>query len=273
MKFSIVTINYNNANGLRQTMDSIISQRCDNYEWIVIDGGSTDGSEQLIQENSCLFAYWCSEPDKGVYDAMNKGISHTTGEYIIFMNSGDVFFDEYVLEKVQTYRPTAEVVYGNWTWKYNDEKEIPVNAPDTVNLAFFLRTNICHQAIFVSGENIRAKGFDLEFPFYADWAKWIEMMVNGCSFQHIPVSICRYEMGGMSDANRKKAELELEQIQRKYLPKYILAIKDEIDIANTVNESKVLKDTYRLVTSGKLYKKLIHANVRIVKLLHNILSR
>lgn len=79
-KLSIITINLNNYNGLKRTINSIISQTFTDYEWIVIDGGSTDGSRELIEQYSNLFAYWCSEPDKGIYNAMNKGIRHIKGE-------------------------------------------------------------------------------------------------------------------------------------------------------------------------------------------------
>ena len=89
MKFSIVTINYNNLAGLKKTRESIISQTCKNYEWIVIDGGSTDGAKEFLQEHSNEMSYWCSEKDKGVYNAQNKGIALAKGDYMICMNSGD----------------------------------------------------------------------------------------------------------------------------------------------------------------------------------------
>ena len=84
MKLSIITINYNNKAGLQRTIDSVICQTCKDFEWIVIDGGSTDGSKQLIEQYQSHFAYWCSEPDNGVYHAMNKGITHAKGEYLLF---------------------------------------------------------------------------------------------------------------------------------------------------------------------------------------------
>ena len=100
MKLSIITVNYNNRDGLQKTIDSVICQTFKDYEWIIIDGGSTDGSRELIEQYQDHFAYWCSEPDKGVYNAMNKGIAKAKGEYVNFMNSGDCFADANVLERL-----------------------------------------------------------------------------------------------------------------------------------------------------------------------------
>ena len=88
MKLSIITVNLNNRDGLQRTIDSVVSQTFTDYEWIVIDGGSTDGSRELIGQHQDRFAYWCSEPDKGIYNAMNKGIAHAKGEWLQFLNSG-----------------------------------------------------------------------------------------------------------------------------------------------------------------------------------------
>ena len=102
MKLSIVTINYNNLSGLQKTIDSVLQQSFKDYEWIIIDGGSTDGGKELLEKNQNHFAYWCSEPDKGIYNAINKGLSHATGDYIQFLNSGDWLYDSTILEKVFT---------------------------------------------------------------------------------------------------------------------------------------------------------------------------
>ena len=91
MKFSIITINYNNVEGLRNTIKSVVNQTYTDYEFIIIDGGSTDGSVEVIKEYANIITYWVSEPDKGIYNAMNKGIEVANGEYLNFMNSGDCF--------------------------------------------------------------------------------------------------------------------------------------------------------------------------------------
>ena len=112
MKLSIITINYNNKAGLQKTIDSVICQTWKDYEWIIIDGGSTDGSKELIEQYQQYFAYWCSEPDKGVYNAMNKGITKAKGEYLNFMNSGDCFVCDSTLMDVFFKEISADIVAG-----------------------------------------------------------------------------------------------------------------------------------------------------------------
>ena len=97
MKLSIITINYNNCDGLQKTIDSVIAQTWRDFEWIVIDGGSTDGSKELLEQYKEHFSYWCSEPDKGIYNAMNKGIAKANGDYLNFMNSGDAFYEKMMI--------------------------------------------------------------------------------------------------------------------------------------------------------------------------------
>ena len=97
MKFSIITVNYNNKEGLRKTIESVIHQTFRDFEFIVIDGGSTDGSDDVLKEYDAQIDYWVSEPDGGIYQGMNKGIKKATGEYLNFMNSGDCFYASNIL--------------------------------------------------------------------------------------------------------------------------------------------------------------------------------
>ena len=104
MKYSIITINYNHIEGLKRTIDSVISQTSSNYEYIIIDGGSTDGSVNIIKEYKEHLVYWISEKDNGVYHAMNKGVAQAQGDYCIFMNSGDCFYSPDVLSSLYEYQ-------------------------------------------------------------------------------------------------------------------------------------------------------------------------
>ena len=100
MKFSIITINYNNKDGLEMTINSVLGQSFQGFEYIIIDGGSTDGSIDIIKKYESRIDYWVSEPDNGVYNAMNKGIRKATGDYINFMNSGDAYHSSSALGTV-----------------------------------------------------------------------------------------------------------------------------------------------------------------------------
>lgn len=122
MRISIITINYNNIQGLKNTLSSVLEQDYNNIEYIVIDGGSTDGSKELLVAKANELHYWVSERDKGLYNAMNKGITQSTGDYLIFMNSGDVFFNKHVLSAIFVNRKyEADILYGNTVYKYGQK--------------------------------------------------------------------------------------------------------------------------------------------------------
>ncbi|MFZ3274524.1 MAG: glycosyltransferase, partial [Lutibacter sp.] len=111
MLLSIITINFNNLEGLKKTMASVLGQTWKEFEYIIIDGGSTDGSAAYIESQSQHLNYWVSESDKGIYNAMNKGIKVAHGEYLLFLNSGDEFYDLEVLEKNNAAIHTEDFVY------------------------------------------------------------------------------------------------------------------------------------------------------------------
>ena len=156
MKLSIITINYNNLNGLKKTIDSVLSQSFQDYEWIVIDGGSTDGSKELIANHQNKISYWVSEPDKGIYNAMNKGIERATGEYCQFLNSGDYYIDSDVIQKVFSNKELKDVNYGN-QWCIDDKGIIieKRSYPDSMSLTFLFRSPLGHQASFIKTEFVK----------------------------------------------------------------------------------------------------------------------
>lgn len=212
---SIITINYNNLEGLRRTIGSVCAQTWVDYEWIIIDGGSTDGSRELIEKTAseCLnVSYWCSEPDKGVYNAQNKGICHARGEYLNFMNSGDTFYDKDVLKHVFEKERTADIVYGDWLWCENNKEWLAVNT-NNPTMAWFQVANICHQAMFIKLDVLKNDLFDESYKLYADWAKWMKYAWEDKSFEYLPYVICRYELGGLSGSNLALAEEEKKNLQ------------------------------------------------------------
>ena len=121
MKYSIITINYNNKEGLERTIQSVLGQISKDYEYIIIDGGSTDGSVDVIRQYADHISYWISEPDKGRYNAMNKGIRQATGDYLNFMNSGDTFHSSSVLEDIAKMNFDEDIITGGF---YDSEKKI-----------------------------------------------------------------------------------------------------------------------------------------------------
>src|SRR5690348_5936351 len=112
-RLSLITINLNDLQGLRKTLDSIFTQTFTDYEYIIIDGGSTDGSLEEIKKSQDKLVYWTSEKDEGIYNAMNKGIVKAKGEYTLFMNSGDYLYSEDTLNKVFENANNEDLIYGD----------------------------------------------------------------------------------------------------------------------------------------------------------------
>ena len=283
MKLSIITINYNNKEGLRKTIDSVITQTWRDFEWIVIDGGSTDGSKELIEQYQQHFSYWCSEPDKGVYNAMNKGIAQTKGEYLNFMNSGDVFYSKDTLEQVFVRNTLcADMIYGDWV-RIEKNENVLMKAPNELSLYFFYTDNICHQAMFLKSSSMKNKGYDETFQIYADWARWVRMALDDSSFQYVPVTICCFDATeGLSNKITSNLEMEKERM-RSMIPSPVRKVLDKcIDYEQQLlkckyelfkyRENRLVQNVYLLINERPLYCKWIHLNIIFLKLFRKLLS-
>ena len=227
MTLSIITINYNNRDGLQKTIDSVLAQTWKDYEWIVIDGGSTDGSRELIEQYQEHFAYWCSEPDKGVYHAMNKGIAKAKGDYVNFMNSGDAYYDNQVLKRVFVEENIEDVVYGDWMEMYKDKMEIMSISQEQLFSKLWFQ-NICHQAMFIKTRILKEKGYDEAMKFLADWVRNTEMVLSGKCFKRIPIIICKYDMYGISSQRDLTVLKEEIGTVRNLYPKPLLVALQEL---------------------------------------------
>ena len=148
MLFSVITINYNNREGLRKTIESVKGQSFDDYEYIIIDGGSLDGSKDILMENDSYISYWVSEKDDGIYHAMNKGVANARGSYCIFMNSGDSFYTRDVLERVAALDLKDDIFVGDVV-SNTDGKVIPTKSIRELSLYHLFSASIPHQASFI----------------------------------------------------------------------------------------------------------------------------
>lgn len=199
MKISIITINLNNKDGLKKTIESVINQTVyDKVEYIIIDGGSTDGSIDVIKENLDKFSFWVSEKDNGIYNAMNKGIKVSTGDYLLFLNSGDYLKENNVLEKALPYLE-YDVVYGN-EWKVNERYKGPYEAkyPDKLDEGFFRRTSLPHQSTFIRAELFKENTYSETFKIISDWKFFIEAFRSGKTYKHMPFIVAVYDCSGFS---------------------------------------------------------------------------
>lgn len=220
-KVSVITINYNNKEGLRKTIESLLAQTFTDYEFIVIDGGSTDGSREVIEAFAHRIDYWVSEPDRGIYHAMNKGIAAARGVYCNFMNSGDCFYSPDVLEKIFAPQPHADILFG----KYASERFPGGMAyPSPVTMLTLYKTHPNHQACFLRRSLFEKGMYDESYRIASDWKFFIECLVfRQCTYAHVDVIVAYYDQTGISSVNTDMYEAERERILRALLPERIYA--------------------------------------------------
>lgn len=218
MKCSVITVNLNDSAGLRKTMESVTSQSYTDYEYIVIDGGSTDRSVDVIRDYEHKISHWRSEKDKGIYDAMNKGIKVAKGDYLLMLNSGDYLADAAVLEKVfQEVKKDVDIFYGDIIM--DDKGKLTSRTfPDELTFGFFLRGSLSHQATFIKRKLHDTIGLYSDYlKIAADWKFFVLAICKfDVSYQHIPVTITVYKMDGISSDPVNLAHLEGEQAAVKY---------------------------------------------------------
>jgi len=195
---AVVTINYNRLEDLHKTFVSVMSQTYPHIEYIIIDGGSQDGSLKFLQDNDHQITYWVSEPDGGIYDAMNKGAAVTTGDWIIYMNSGDTFFAEDTLAQVVPYLDAStDVVYGGVESILVDSYQTRVFQKTPLSLSELWREMpTCHQSIFVRRTLQIAFPFDTSFVWCADHDLLSRLYINNYRFKEIPIIVSKFDAAG-----------------------------------------------------------------------------
>ena len=225
MLLSIITINLNNKNGLEQTLRSIISQSFKDYEIIIIDGASTDGSLDVINNYSQYITYCVSENDSGVYNAMNKGLVKANGEYLYFLNSGDVLYDDGVLNKVVSEFGDVDIVYGDVELVPSNRKSFIKTYPNTLTMNFFYNSSLCHQSIFFRKILFDRYGlYSEEYKYSSDWLFTMNCLVfENCSYLHVNDIIVRYDLTGISFTCGDELKKERDVILNKMIPQCILA--------------------------------------------------
>jgi len=227
-KLSIITVNLNNAAGLQKTIDSIIIQSFVDFEFIIIDGGSTDGSKEIIERYADKLTYWVSEPDKGIYNGMNKGINVSKGEYCFFLNSGDFLFEKEALFNFMQNTESKDIIYGNVV---SEKGEIKYS--DTLTKETFFFGTICHQAAFIKKSLFEKHGsYDEKLTVIADWAFFVKaILVDGCSYSYKNKVVTEIEWEGVSTnpIYTEKSEAQRKEILTNYFPEFY-NIYDEIRI-------------------------------------------
>ena len=251
MKLSIITINFNNAEGLRKTIESVVSQTFTDYEYIVIDGASTDESVDVIKQYTDKITYWVSEFDKGIYNAMNKGILKAKGEYCLFLNSGDWLVDEDVIKDFCNACFKEDIVSGNIFLLENEKDNILVKAVSLENITydFFMNNIIYHQSTFIKRSLLMQCGMYSEtYKIVSDWEFFIKALIaQNCTYAHFDRNITYFVKGGVS-GQQQWMTLHLQEREKvfKLLPRihkmYMQNIQTTQNMQSVVNEYMHLKN-------------------------------
>ena len=268
MKLSIITINFNNLEGLKRTFESVRCQSFKDYEWIVIDGGSTDGSKELIKQNQDYFAYWCSEPDTGIYNAMNKGILKSRGEFLNFMNSGDAYHDKDVLSSVFSIDiPSgADVLYGNYFDIYEDGRIIPQQLPDVLDFAFLMRRPINHQSTLIRRELFSDELYDESYKIIADGKAFMQWMMKGAKFFHLDTFVADFYMGGAHNQNAEAITLERKRIIDEKVPEAIRVVAEQLEAERKIwVDYPYVKDALEIYKSSNIKRKFFTLLIKLLR--------
>ena len=247
-KLSVITINYNNRQGLAGTFASVFSQAFTDFEYIVIDGGSTDGSVALIEAHAARISHWVSEPDKGIYDAMNKGLAAASGQYLNFLNSGDCFLSPQTLDtciRQLAAQPEIDILYAD-IHLITDSSPVPelYTHPADLTLRYFKKDILNHQASLIKASLFRELGnFPLQYKLAGDYWFYLKSFLAGKQFVYMNFVMVLYDFNGVSLSSSNHYLTEMNEIWNTLVP---VKLRRGIDARTAFKRSRL----------GRVYAKL-----------------
>jgi|Laugresp1bdmlbsn_1035097.scaffolds.fasta_scaffold03376_3 glycosyltransferase involved in cell wall biosynthesis len=247
-KISIITINYNDLKGLQKTFNSVVNQTNKDFEYIVIDGGSSDGGKEFLEQNSDPLAYWISEKDSGVYNAMNKGIKAAKGEYLLFLNSGDFLVDDDVIEKViENIDSKHSFYYGNLFYSLDDKRTLIWTPPAKLSFSYFFQHSLPHPASFIK-RDLFEKYFlyNEKYKIVSDWEFFIYCICKMDEpYKYININIADFDNSGISSTsnNMDLIQSEKEDVFNKYFQQFNEDYKSfEVCTTKRFKQIKIIKE-------------------------------
>jgi glycosyltransferase involved in cell wall biosynthesis len=224
---TIVTVNYNSAAALEKTIQSVVAQTYESVEYIVIDGASTDNSTDIIKHYETNIAKWLSEKDSGIYNAMNKGIREATGDWICFLNCGDVFVDSKTIQQIVDHIQLSDpdIIYGNIFVEQQDGTLNERIAKEPCNIH---RMHFCHQSAFVKTTVLQHYQFDDRHTLSADLKFFKQCYYDKRTFVHVNCPVVIYDTSGVSNVQRRKGLFDniavIKEIDRGF-DKYLFLLR------------------------------------------------
>ena len=238
MRLSIITINYNNKDGLEKTVESVLYQSSyGEFEYIVVDGASVDGSSIVLKKHGARCSCVISEPDSGIYDAMNKGVRASSGDYLLFLNSGDTLYSEHTISDILPKLIADDLIIGRIM-------KVPGNVLSDsgmkLSLFHFIDKSLPHQATFIRRNLLMETPYDEKYRIVSDWKFFVQAVVIGnCSYKYIDDIVSYYDCNGLSSNNRDESFVERDMVLHELFPE------------------RILKD-YRLFMSGRGYEDTVY---------------
>jgi glycosyltransferase involved in cell wall biosynthesis len=221
---TVVTVVYNGEESIENTILSIINQTYKNIEYIIIDGGSIDGTIDIIKKYEEKITFWSSEPDKGIYDAKNKSIEKATGDWINFMNVGDTFVSNDTVKQISNFlKDDLNIVYGDCLIKYNDQSDSIYKKSNNFDKIIY-HIPFCHQSVFVKTSLMKEFKFELTYSCTGDYNFFFN--VYKCRKNNalrVPIPVSLYDMHGVSNsltALKEYYQISLRHASNKLIPLY-----------------------------------------------------
>lgn len=216
-KISIITISFNSEKTIEETIKSIVSQDYENFEYVIIDGGSTDHTLDIVEKYRDKIATIISEPDKGISDAFNKGIKHATGEIIGIINSDDILLPGALQAVAAAYKPGIDVYRGNIIiWDSDSDTKITAYPSMKFPLHTFKKRIVCHQGTFITKEAYnKYNGYKVHFRYMMDAELLVRLYEGGEKFKYIPAELAMFRMGGVTSSSFLKKTGEIERFFRE----------------------------------------------------------
>ena len=241
MKVSVITISYNNRDGLRKTVESVVAQTATDYEYIVIDGASADGSKEVIDEYAGKgIDKWLCEPDTGIYNAMNKGIALAEGEYCIFMNSSDTFYDSNVLERVIPQLRRAHFYVGDTYRK--DFRGNLCRAPEKLTAQGLISHPLQHQSTFIKTFLLKERPYLEKYRIVSDWEQMVYWLImKDYIYCKLNLVVSRFDIEGYSSQKEQAKMLrrEMNDVCRSFFSARLTRTLTGRDLSGSKYERKV----------------------------------
>ena len=251
-KYTMITINDNNGKELRRTIESVINQTFRDVEYIIIDGGSTDDSVDIIKQYAEHIDFWISERDRGVYHAMNKGLKRAHGEFVIFMNSGDSFYSPNVIEEIDRQISDTDILFGNVCDSASGKVYGGIKAGSEVTFLTLKKEILCHQGTFYRRAIFERHPYDESLKLIADWKVNVQTIVfDNCKVKVVDTIIANYDLTGMSSTQSKLHAEERQKVMSELFPERILKDYEHL---YTESEMPIVSLLPKLKQRGRVQK-------------------